>query len=50
MKMNMSNINNAKDLTFFLPYIKKKGKGYFMKDCMAVYRIHNGGVWSGSSN
>ena len=40
--------NNAKDLTLFF-LILKKGKGYFMKDCMALYRIHNGGVWSGSS-
>lgn len=40
---------NAKDLTLFY-HILKSGKGYFMKDCMAVYRVHDGGVWSGKSN
>lgn len=37
-----------KDLTLFY-FLLKQGKGYLMKDIMAVYRKHSGGVWSGSS-
>lgn len=40
---------DSKDLTLFY-HILKSGKGYFMKDCMATYRIHNGGIWSGKNN
>lgn len=28
-------------------FILKQGPGYYLKDNMAVYRVHNGGVWSG---
>lgn len=27
----------------------KKGKGYFICECMSVYRRHDGGIWSGIS-
>lgn len=27
--------------------ILKNGKGYLMEESMGVYRIHNGGIWSG---
>ena len=37
---------NNKDLTLFY-YILSKGNGYYLNDEMAVYRIHNDGVWSG---
>lgn len=39
---------NSKDVTLFY-YLLKKGKGMYFKDYMGVYRIHNGGVWSGAS-
>ena len=39
---------NAKDATLVY-HLLKKGKGYLMPDVMAVYRIHSGGVWAGSS-
>ena len=28
-------------------HLLKKGKGFLFKDEMGVYRVHNGGVWSG---
>ena len=31
-------------------FILKQGPGYYLKDNMAVYRVHNGGVWSGINN
>ncbi|MEG1574495.1 MAG: glycosyltransferase family 2 protein [Bacteroidales bacterium] len=34
------------DLHLFY-YLLKNSCGYYMKDTMAVYRIHNGGIWSG---
>ena len=37
-----------KDLTLFY-FLLKEGKGFLMKDVMAVYRKHSSGVWSGSS-
>lgn len=40
---------NSKDVTLFYCLLKV-GKGLFMKDNMAVYRVHNGGIWSGASN
>ena len=30
-------------------YILKEGKGMLFKDSMGVYRVHSGGVWSGTS-
>lgn len=36
---------NSMDATLFF-HLLKKGKGFMMKDDMAVYRIHTGGVWS----
>ena len=27
-----------------------KGKIYYMKDCMSVYRVHSGGIWSSQSH
>ena len=27
-----------------------KGKIYYIKDCMAVYRVHSGGIWSSQSH
>lgn len=37
---------HMKDTILFY-YILKHGKGYLMNECMGVYRIHQGGVWSG---
>ena len=31
-------------------FILKQGPGYYLKDNMAIYRVHNGGVWSGINN
>lgn len=39
---------DSKDVTLFY-HLLKSGKGFFMKDCMAVYRVHKYGVWAGSS-
>ncbi len=39
---------NLKDVTLFY-YLLKKGKGMYFKDCMAIYRIHSGGIWNGAS-
>lgn len=39
---------NAKDRTLFF-LLLEKGKGYIMKETMGVYRIHEGGIWSGVS-
>lgn len=39
---------NSKDVTLFY-YLLKRGKGMYFKDCMAVYRVHSRGVWSGAS-
>lgn len=39
---------NSKDVTLFY-YLLKRGKGMYFKDCVAVYRIHSGGVWSKAS-
>lgn len=44
-----SEYKNSKDVTLFYMLLNK-GKGFLMSDVMAVYRIHNGGVWSGSSS
>jgi glycosyltransferase involved in cell wall biosynthesis len=30
-------------------YLNRAGKGYYMKDNMATYRVHSGGVWSGKN-
>lgn len=38
----------SKDVTLFY-HLLKKGKGLCMKDCMAVYRVHKGGIWAGLS-
>lgn len=40
---------NAKDITLIY-HILKKGKGIFLKDRMGIYRCHNGGIWSKTSN
>lgn len=34
------------DATLFYYLLKDNKKGVLLKDCMAVYRVHNGGVWS----
>lgn len=39
---------NSKDLTLFY-YLLKHKNGCLLPDVMAVYRVHSGGVWSGSS-
>lgn len=39
----------AKDVTLIY-HILKKGKGIFLKDNMGIYRCHNGGIWSKTSN
>lgn len=33
----------------FFYYVLKEGKGVLLSDCMGVYRVHQGGVWSGKS-
>ena len=33
----------------FYYYVLKNGKGVLLRDSMGVYRIHNGGAWSGKS-
>lgn len=38
----------SKDMTLFY-HILSSGKGYYMADCMAIYRKHKGGVWTGAS-
>lgn len=48
-KLNLeeySQYKHSKDATLFF-HLLKKGPGYMMPVEMAVYRIHNGGVWSG---
>lgn len=37
--------NSSYDAVLFY-HILKKGKGFLLPDVMAIYRIHNGGVWS----
>lgn len=39
---------NSRDLTLFYVLLKK-GKGVMLNESMAVYRIHNNGIWSGNS-
>lgn len=31
-------------------FLLKRGPGYYLSDNMAVYRVHNSGVWSGINN
>jgi glycosyltransferase involved in cell wall biosynthesis len=38
-----------KDITLFAELLSK-GKGMLLKDCMAVYRQHDGGIWSKKTN
>lgn len=33
----------------FYYYVLKEGKGMLLRESMGVYRVHKGGVWSGSS-
>lgn len=33
----------------FYYYVLKEGKGVLFRDTMGVYRVHSGGVWSGTS-
>ena len=35
------------DLLYY--YVLKEGKGMLFRDSMGVYRVHSGGVWSGTS-
>ena len=35
--------------TVFYYYLLKHGKGALLKDRMAVYRVHSGGIYSGAS-
>lgn len=39
---------NAKDVTLCY-HILKKGKGLLLDDVMGVYRIHEGGIWQGTT-
>ena len=39
---------NSQDVVLFYALLKK-GKGYCLSDIMGVYRVHEGGVWSGIS-
>lgn len=39
---------NAKDVTLIY-HILSHGKGVFLKECMATYRVHDGGIWSGAN-
>ena len=39
---------SSKYMTIFYNVLLN-GRGYYMSECMAVYRQHNGGVWSNSS-
>lgn len=39
----------VKDSVLFY-FLLKQGPGYYLNDCMAVYRVHNGGIWSGINN
>lgn len=37
---------NTKDMSLFYALLKN-GKGRYLEDTMAIYRVHNNGVWSG---
>lgn len=39
---------HSKDMSLFYSLLKN-GKGYYMTDVMAIYRVHSNGVWSGLS-
>lgn len=41
--------SHFKDIALFADLLSK-GKGILLKDCMAVYRQHDGGIWSKKSN
>ena len=43
-----SKYQNAKDLTLFY-YLLKKGKGILLNEMMAIYRIHDAGIWQGAT-
>lgn len=46
LDINYYKYSNSKDMSLFYALLKN-GKGYYMSDSMAIYRIHNAGVWSG---
>ena len=45
---NLSRYTQSVDLHLFYNLLKDS-KGYYFKETMAVYREHDGGVWSGSN-
>lgn len=47
-RMPVSSYRFFRDDIFYY-YVLKEGKGMLLRDSMGVYRVHKGGVWSGSS-
>lgn len=47
-RMPFSSYQYFKDDIFYY-YVLKEGKGVLFRDSMGVYRVHDGGVWSGTS-